>query len=152
MRSKHLQFCSNKMLLANCARQIFFFCKVWLPLYVLWQLFQGFVLDLVRSNSRRPQLWYTIHKIGFENRLFFSINPLAPKIWLLTLPCYTFPCKWNTRIWCEIKITTPNWYGCVFLWPLCRIFYRFIREKLPINHFRKLKGYSLKGWLRHHAL
>ena len=39
------------------------------------------------------------------------LNPSTPKIWLLILPssCYTFPCKWVTRMWCQIEITTSIW-------------------------------------------
>ena len=46
IRSKHLQFCSNKMLLANCARQIFFSLCIMAAISGP----EGFVLELAKKQ------------------------------------------------------------------------------------------------------
>ena len=75
-----------------------------------------------------------------------SINPLTPKIRLLILlsSCNTFPCKLVPRIWCKIKMTTSPWYIWVFSLPVCWIVHGYCREKLHVNHFRKLKHLKKK--------
>ena len=104
-------------------------------------------MKLGRKQHLNGLVWIT-HPFSGEkgiknkNMLIYFLNPLTPKIWLLSLSFgwYTFPCKLVMRIWCSIKVISCTWWLQVFLSPVWQIMYEYYKERLYINHFWELKG------------